>query len=365
MNMRILFLTARADFGGGPEHLLQLLKNQPPDVECSVVCPADYPYFGRYGFIVGGGNLFEIPHRSFSWFSLLRLCRYCREHNFDVLHAHGKGAGLYGRLLAMLCGIPIVHTFHGVHMQAYGPLKQRLYRLYERCASLFTSRGIAVSQGERAEILRQGLMPDSKLSVVDNGVMIPAKPSLSPVGPPWAVISFSRFDIQKNSIFLLDILQELLAQRRLHEFVFHVVGEGPGREKLIALAGDSGFSERIFCPGATLAPHDSFAGALCYLSTSKWEGLPLAVLEAMAHGLPVVATDVVGNRDVVFSGQTGFLYPDGDAKSAASSLIWLSENPERRTGIGQRARNFVTEAHDVQRMAERTFQILREVCRDL
>lgn len=362
--MRVLFLTARADFGGGPEHLLQLLDNQPQDVECSVACPSDYPYFDRYRLIVGDGNIFEIPHRSFSLFSLLHLCRYCRRRKFDVLHTHGKGAGLYGRLLAMLCGIPVAHTFHGVHLQAYGQFKQRLYRLYERIASLITSRGIAVSQGERFEILRQGLMPDSKLSVVENGVVIPATSSLPPVGPPWTVISISRFDLSKNSMFLLKILQELFEKERLHEFVFHVVGEGPDREKLLALAGDSGFSERIFCPGATLAPHATFAGALCYLSTSKWEGLPLAVLEAMAHGLPVVATDVVGNRDLVFSGQTGFLYPEGDAKSAVSSLIWLSENPEQREAIGQHARNFVTEAHDVQRMGERTFQILRDVCRN-
>jgi len=363
--MRILFLTARADFGGGPEHLLQLLKHQPSDVECSVACPADYPNFDRYRFIVGDSNLFEIPHRAFSWSTLLRLRKRCREQKYDILHAHGKGAGLYARLLALLCGIPAVHTFHGVHLQAYGPFKRQLYRLYERCASLFTRRGIAVSQGERAEILRQGLMPESKLDVVDNGVVIPISEALPAVGPPWAVISFSRFDIQKNSMVIVEIAQELRAQGRLDEFVFHVVGDGPDREKLLALASESGFSEKIFCPGATLAPHDTFAGALCYLSTSKWEGLPLAVLEAMAHGLPVVATDVVGNRDAVSSGETGFLYPEGDPKSAASSLIFLSENAERRTAIGKCARKFVVEAHDVQRMAERTFQILRDVHRNI
>jgi glycosyltransferase involved in cell wall biosynthesis len=207
-------------------------------------------------------------------------------------------------------------------------------------------------------------MPDSKLSVVDNGVVIPATPSLPPVGPPWAVISISRFDVSKNSAFLIEIIQELFVRKRLGEFVFHVVGDGPDREKLVALAGDLGFSEILFCPGATLVPHDMFAGALCYLSTSKWEGLPLAVLEAMAHGLPVVATDVVGNRDVVFNGQTGFLYPEGDAESAVASLICLSEDAERRYAMGQRARAFVTEAHNVQRMAERTYQILRDACRD-
>jgi len=363
--MRILFITARADFGGGPEHLLQLLKHQPSDVECSVACPADYPYFCRYRFIVGDSNLFEIPHRAFSWSTLLCLRKHCRERKYDILHAHGKGAGLYSRLLALLCGIPAVHTFHGVHLQAYGPLKRPLYRLYERCASLFTRRGIAVSQGERVEILRQGLMPDSKLAVVDNGVVIPICETLPPVGPPWTVISFSRFDIQKNSMFVAEIAQELQVQGRLDEFVFHVVGDGTDREKLLALASESGFSENIFCPGSTLARHDMFAGALCYLSTSKWEGLPLAVLEAMAHGLPVVATDVVGNRDAVSSGKTGFLYPEGDAKSAAASLLFLSEDVELRTSIGKRARKFVSEEHDVQRMAERTFQILRDVYRNI
>ncbi len=361
----ILFLTLRADFGGGPEHLWQLIRHAPPSVTLHVACPEDYPYYGRYRDIVGEANIFQLPHRLFSLRKLWRLRHFCLSRDISVLHSHGKGAGLYARLLAILTGLPCVHTFHGVHMDGYKPVKRYVYRLYEHFMSLFTRVGIAVSEGEKAQIISEGLMPASKLRLVSNGVSIPEQKEHEdgPLSLPYTVVTLSRFDYQKNSVFFLDIARALDAKGRLGEFQFILVGDGADRQAVLRAAQSSGWKNCILCPGASEQPHKFFGGALCYLSTSRWEGMPLAVLEAMAHGLPVVASDVVGNNDAVCQGVSGFLYPEGDAAAAATALCRLVDDPGLRRSMGGNARTYVLRHHSVEEMAAKTFEVLKDVGR--
>lgn len=361
--MNILFLTLRADFGGGPEHLWQLLRNLPPDLRACVACPEDYPYYERYCACVGKENVFILPHRAFSPGRLRRLRIFCRERNVAVLHSHGKGAGAYARPLAALTGLPCFHTFHGVHMGQYGLLQRAAYRLVEKVLALFTQGGIAVSGGEREQVLAEGLMPEGKLHLIENGVSVPEVSATPPNGPPYRVVSMSRFEANKNSPFLVEILDALRRRGRMDDFRFTVLGEGPGKSAVEALARDRGVSASLECAGATREPQVFFEGTLCCLSTSRWEGMPLAVLEGMAYGLPVVATDVVGNRDVVADGRTGFLYAEGDADAAAAALIRLADDGGLRNALGCAARMFVNDKHDVRDMAGKTFSLLRTAVR--
>ena len=357
----ILFLTLRADFGGGPEHLWQLLRRLPDGVRARVACPRDYPYYERYCEHLGRENVFVLPHRKFRLSALWRLRAFCRKRGVAVLHSHGKGAGVYSRLLAFLTGLPCAHTFHGVHTAQYGPAKKRLYRLYERGMALFTDAGIAVSEGERRQILAQGLFPDNKLRLIENGVNIPAEVTPPAAAAPCTVVSMSRFDYQKNSEFLIDILESLRRSGRLADFRIVAVGDGKGRSGLEALAQERGLADSLYCAGASPNPNVFFAGALCCLSTSRWEGMPLAVLEAMAHGLPAVVTDVVGNRDAVRHGETGFLYPEGDAEATAAALCRLADEPDLRRTLGEQAKEYVRRRHDARKMTDRTLELLRRI----
>jgi glycosyltransferase involved in cell wall biosynthesis len=355
----ILLLTLRADFGGGPEHLWQLLKNMPPDMRAYVACPDDYPYHERYRHCVGEENMCTLPYRRFSLSALWRLRAFCRERRVAVLHSHGKGAGVYARLLALLTGLPCVHTFHGLHIREYGDLAKFLYRLCERFLSLSTQAAIAVSEGERAQILAEDFLSPDKLHLIPNGVEIPAAAAADAPGPPFSVISISRFDYQKNSGFLLNIAESLRQRGRLGDFRFLVIGDGQDRTGVMAAVKAGGLSGNVECPGASPEPQAYFAGALCCLSTSRWEGMPLAVLEAMAHAVPAVVTDVVGNRDAVMHNETGVLYPEGDADAAASALCRLADETHLRGTLGKRAREYVRQRHDVRTMAAGTFALLR------
>jgi glycosyltransferase involved in cell wall biosynthesis len=359
--LRILFLTVRADFGGGPEHLWQLLRHCPSHVQAYVACPQDYPYYEKYASLIGEQNIFVLPHRTFSLRKFVKLWQFCRKKRISVLHSHGKGAGLYSRLMAAVTALPCVHTFHGVHMGVYSQSKKALYCLLERMLSLVTRIGIAVSQGEAEQIVAAKLMPARKLRIIENGVTIPEF-SDEVHEPPYSIISISRFDIQKNSEFIIDILFALRDQKRLEEFCFIVVGIGSSKSHIESLAKQNGFEHNLHCVGATLEPARYFRGALAYLSTSRWEGMPLAVLEAMAHGLPTVVTDVVGNRDVVENEKTGFLYQEGDAMAAAQSLCRLVDFPDMQNKIAKNAHNYVREKHDISVMSANTYAILESLC---
>jgi hypothetical protein len=80
-----------------------------------VACPEEPPYYARFVSLVGAGNVYTIPHRQFSVKSVAVLRRAVRDRGIDIIHSHGLGAGLYGRLLACLSGKPSVHTYHGFH----------------------------------------------------------------------------------------------------------------------------------------------------------------------------------------------------------------------------------------------------------
>ena len=176
---------------------------------------------------------------------------------------------------------------------------------------------------------------------------------------PFTVVSISRFDFQKNSAFVLEILHTLQQLNRLQDFHFIIVGDGSEREGIIRAAAAQGLGHALTCPGATETPAVFFEGALCYNSTSRWEGLPLAVMEAMAHGLPAVLSDVVGNRDIIVQGNNGFLFQEEDAEGAAAQLLQLADDSAMRGNMALAARHHVARRHSVDTMAKKTASILR------
>jgi len=321
--LKILIITARADFGGGPEHIYQLIQYS-KDISFAVACPEDYPYWQRYQQF-SNVNLISIPHRKFTWKALWRLLNIVHEAQIDLIHTHGKGAGLYGRMLSLLTGKPCVHTPHGIHVGQYNFLQKKLYLLYENITGRLIKKIIYVSssEGEMAKALKLWRKVDH--CIIYNGVdgtfqsetksqvRTSMRQKLLLDDQAFVVASISRFDYPKN------MLEAYRIAKNCEKAIFLWLGDGEDREKLQKLAQVDG-AKNILFTGFVENPLDYLAMSDCYLSTSRWEGLPLGVLQAMAVGLPVIASDVVGNRDVVVHGETGFLYPLGVVEQAATYI---------------------------------------------
>lgn len=267
--------------------------------------------------------MLALPHRSFRLGALANLASYSRRHSIDLLHSHGKGAGLYARLTRVLTSIPCVHTFHGIHRGSMTTAPWWLYCQLERLLGRLTRAGITVSPGEQEQILSLGFCPASRLRLIPNGVA-GREPSADPGQPPEqrrAIVHVTRFDpVQKNSEAVIAVALALRPKGLLERFEFLVLGDGPQRPVLEAEVGRHGLSSHFRFTGAVEDIRPFLKEAFCCLSTSRWEGLPLALLEAMSEGVPVIATDVVGNRDAVMHGLTGFLF-SLDAPAAAADWI--------------------------------------------
>ena len=355
--LRVLAVTVRADIGGGPEHLFQLVQGFGADVDTIIACPDEQPYRARFSALPGVVGVTDVAHRAFRPGVLFALARTAREARVNVIHAHGKGAGVYGRLLAILIRRPCVHTFHGLHVGEYGRLKLAMYLGLERLLGLCTKAAICVSEGEMEVIRAARIMPGRKLRLVENAVALPQSPANPAKSTCLRIVAVSRYDHQKNPDLLIDIAHALKAKPGF-SFRMTVLGEGDRLNEMRARVHAEGLNDVLCLVGASETPRAVFRDSDIFLSTSRWEGMPLAVLEAMSEGLPVVATNVVGNRDVVEDGITGWLYPDGDCAAAADVIAALTTKD--RAAMGQAARAAVARKYSVQRMARQTIEIYRQ-----
>lgn len=350
--MKVLFLTVRADLGGGPEHLYQLLAHCPPDVTAYVACPDDKPYHDRFASLVTSERLIDLPHRAFSWSALRRVARFVREHDIDVLHSHGKGAGLYSRLLGLMTGRPVVHTFHGLHIGDYSPVKKAIYLTLERALSWMTRTAICVSQGEADLIAAAGFIPMTKVEVIENGIAIPPEVTRPDwTGGPLRLLAVNRYDHQKNPDLLIEIATKLAGRVDFH---LDVIGTGERLGDIQTRVTETGLAGMVTLHGGVTNPRDYFRQAHVFVSTSRWEGMPLAVLEAMSEALCVLATDVVGNQDVIRTARNGLLFTTAD--QAADQLAALS--PADWSTYAQEARTDAQARYSAQQMARRTFAVI-------
>ena len=357
--LKILQITARADIGGGPEHLYQLINGSSQKINHFVAAANDFPYFAQFQKLVGDKNCITIPHRKFRLATLLKLKKFVKEHGVTIIHSHGKGAGIYGRLLAMLTGQKSIHTLHGFHVGNYNKLQKAGYILIERILSIFTNTFIAVSEGEKNEIVFSNITSSSKVVVIENGVKVP-KNKVDKANydqTPKNIICFSRFNYQKNTELLLTISKILKEKGKLDQFKFVIYGDGKDFEKIAREIHDKGLKGMIELRGADSDARANLIEGFCYISTSRWEGLPISLLEAMAAGLPVVATNVVGNNNIVDDGETGFLFDLNDPEIAADKIIKLATNYELWKDISEKAQRKIIEHFSLEQMINKIEKI--------
>ncbi len=169
----------------------------------------------------------------------------------------------------------------------------------------------------------------------------------------------SRWDPVKRFEVLLEAVRLLAG--RIPRLALLMVGGGGEEERIRTMAGEAGLSERVIFTGFLGNPSRVYGILDLYVATSLKEGLPLAPLEAMAAGLPIVATDVPGHRDVVARDHTGLLVPPEDAPALAEAIASLAAQPERRRLMGEAGRRRVQEHFAVESMVARTAEVYRSV----
>lgn len=323
---KILYLTLRSDWGGAPKHIDILYNNIGPDFLIYFAAPISEPYGIRWYKLVGKERFFELEHRKFSITRLFELKSFIKKNEIKIVHAHGKGAGLYGRLLKIILSdrIKVIFTFHGLHIAQYNQTKKKMYIFYEKFFSRYTDLFINVSGGEQENCIKYGIFSAQKSEVVYN--VIPdvkyektnktLREELNLPLDRFIVLSIVRFSFAKNIEDTLAIAELLKFDER---FMFVLVGDGETREEIENEIKKKDLNN-ILLTGFKNNPLDYIAASNVYLSTSRWEGLPYSLIEASMMGLPAVATNVVGNNEVVKNNFNGKLFSLGDINTAVNNI---------------------------------------------
>jgi glycosyltransferase involved in cell wall biosynthesis len=266
-----------------------------------------------------------------------------------LVHTHTSKAGLWGRVAARSARVPaIVHTPHGhVFHGHFSPRASRLFLAIERLSTPLCHHLVALTKGERDDMLRLRVCGPDKVSVIHSGVdterfqnpgvsKAEARRALGLPKDALAVGYAGWLTPVKSPETLLSAMGRLMTGRDNLWLV--MAGDGPLRGALEALARELGIADRVLFLGWRSDMPQVMAALDVFALPSLNEGMGRVVAEAMAAGLPVAASRTGGVPDLVGDGETGYLAPPGDALGLAAALARLLEDPEARLAMGARAR---------------------------
>lgn len=307
------------------------------------------------------------PRPTADWQALRALRRELDAFQPDVVHTHASKAGLLGRLACRGREWTRVHTFHGHVLEGYFPRPVSGALVWsERRLAVGTARILAVSERTKQDLVRLGVAGDARIQVVPPGIELSSLLELS-VGRDDAGEDFRRACGCAAGDLLVGVVGRLAEVKRpavaLEAFgraaardprlrlVF--VGEGPERRLLESRLGgwDAALRERVVLAGNQVNMLPVHAACDLVLLSSRSEGMPVALIEAGAAGVPVVATPVGGVPELVVNGETGRLAEE--AEGLGRALVELASHESLRLAMGRAARARVRGRHSAQALADR------------
>ena len=380
--VRILHLIEHLEIGGAERVVVNLVRTLDPGRFESIVC--HYRFHGPLADELAAAGYpvrylekdllrNQLPLALRRWAAPLvvvesplfvgRLALLMRREKIDIVHTHLFSANLWGRLAAALAGCQSTITTEHTKRAREGSLKRIVLN---RLLLPLTDRVVAVSEEVAKAVAAQQRVPPGRLTVIPNGVRLDRSPALAAralagaVEPATATIAaIGRLAPEKR----LDLLLRAMALlgRTAPGVRCQILGTGPDRDSLEALSRNLGLEGRVAFLGEQRCVENFFPSLSVVVNCSDREGLPLSLLEAMAAGVPVVATDVGGNREIVHDGETGVLVRPGDPAGLAAGIDRLLSDPRAAGTMADAARSLVRERHSLEAMARRYELLYEEV----
>jgi glycosyltransferase involved in cell wall biosynthesis len=265
--------------------------------------------------------------------AVLDLRRIMVEGKYDIVHTHSSVAGVVGRLAALTAGIPVIlHHVHGWGFHEGMPgWTRKLYLALEQVCAKFTDRIITVSEPDIHKGLLQGIGTKDKFTLINNGIdlekfrqdvdeqQVRSELGLDPDSKLVGMVG--RLDEQKNPLDL--IRAAAIVTKSYSNVQFLIVGDGSLRSECERLINEFNLNDKFFLLGFRSDVPRILPILTITAMSSLWEGLPLAFLESMSAGKPIVANNIDGASDVVVNGETGFLVAPRQPQAMAEGILTL------------------------------------------
>ena len=304
--------------------------------------------------------------------TLRELVRTIRENRYDLVHTHCSKAGAVGRLAAMICRVPAVHTPHGHIFYGYfGHVPTSFFVIVERWLARHTRKLISLTDAETRESLERGIGRREQYVTIPSGVALATFRDIDPAAgssfrqslgiPADAVVAASIGRLVRIKGF--DVLLESFEQAGEQYPDLHLViaGDGEERDRLADDAARRGLSERVHFAGHLDDVRPVLSAADLFVLASRNEGMGRAIIEAMAASVPVLATRPGGLPTLIEHARTGLLVEPEDAGRLGDALVQLVESVDLRHALGSAGADSVDPAYDEQTMIDGLAAIYCEV----
>ena len=284
-----------------------------------------------------------------------RIARLLKKEKIDIVHTHDSSANLYGSVAGKLAGVKvIINTEHGgIYFET------RRKRLINRILCLLNDREICVSNNVKKDLLSMGLS-SKRLTVIHNGIDFDRfdlqmdknniRKGFGFNNSDFIITTIGRLSGEKNQIMLLEVVKPIL--EKIPEARFTITGRGPLRKDLQEYAVRLQVAEKV----VFLGERDDVAPVLkmsdCFVLCSNYESFGLTILEAMAAGIPVIATDVGGVKEIVNNGETGILVPKDNKEELTRAIIAIKSDPLFAAQIALQAKEMVKNNYGIEAMVK-------------
>lgn len=300
---------------------------------------------------------FRVPRVAGRIFALLR------EGSFHLAHTHGYFADICGLPAARLLGIPGISTCHG-YISNGGNLK--LYNMLDKIVLRLCTRIMAVSEGIRGDLMISGL-DGGRIDVVHNAagstlkeedfhrLRLEKRSSLS-IGADEFVAGFAgRLSQEKGARYLIEAASEMKHHGKRYKLL--IMGDGPERECLSSMVKKAGLDRDVLFTGFLENSEEWLPALDIFVLPSLTEGTPMALLEAMAMGIPVIASAVGGVPDVIEDGINGFLVPPGESRAIHERIMLLIDKPDQMKRFSRAGKETVNSRYNVRDWCRRIEQM--------
>ena len=359
--INILHIYQNSKIGGVQQQLLSLLKAYSRERFNPIFCclgPKEEIGKEIEETKIGFIPLNKLRYNRFSPGIVLELYRLMKKKQIHVVRTHRYRSNLYGRLAAFLAGVPVIIA--SVH-DNYRTDKRPKRRIMNRILSKITDKIVAVSENVKEDIIRYDSIDPSKIEVIPNGIDVerfnPEK-NTTDIRKEFSleeddiVIGFiGRIVPAKGLEYLLNALPYLKEEFKSIKLL--IVGEGSLVEELKARAKKNNIFDNILFTGRRRDIPEILASINIFVMPSIAEGLPNALLEAMAMGKPIVTTEVGGIPEIVKNGFNGLLVPPRDTLSLSKAIKELISNDRLAAKLGQAARDLVHDNLSIKAIAQK------------